>query len=136
MSEESPPDKKPGTRPRISSAKARLSTPPEQTVMDEDRVKKEYKQRVQSAQQIRDAHTRAKKPAVFQKKVKKGEKTERFSTSYSKDYRGSVVPPPVARPTSPTRRNNPHPTHVSVIPFSATQPGLLHWCAHGVHARN
>ena len=114
MSDESPPERKPGVRPRISSAKARLSTPPEQTVMDEDRVKQDYKQRVQSAQQIRDAHTRAKKPTVFsQKKGKKGEKKERFSTSYSKDFRGSVVPPPVARPTSPTRRNNPHPTKVN-----------------------
>ena len=102
----------PGKRPRAHSAKGRLSTPPEQTTRNETQVKREFDQRLKSAAQIRDAHTRAGKTMVFAKKEKRKDKVERFSTSYCKEFTGEVVLPPAARPSSPTRRNNPHPNHV------------------------
>lgn len=96
----------------MSSAKARLSTPPEQTPWDDGQVKEEYQQRVKSAALIRDAHTRTGKSMFKPQKEKKTEKQERYSTSYSNHFTGTAVRPPSARPSSPTRRNNPHPTQV------------------------
>ena len=114
MSGEVLEERKPGTRPRVSSAKARLSTPPEQTPWDDGQVMQEYQQRVKSAALIRDAHTRTGKSMFKPPSEKKAEKQERYSTSYSNHYTGTAVRPPSARPSSPTRRNNPHPTQVGL----------------------
>lgn len=112
MSSEVQEERKPGTRPRVSSAKARLSTPPEQTPWHDGQVKEEYQQRVKSAALIRDAHTRTGKSMFKPPKEMKTEKRERYSTSYGNHFTGTSARPPSARPSSPTRRNNPHPTQV------------------------
>ena len=102
-------------RRRVKSAVARLSPLPEDQrsqVQDELKViQKEFKQRTTSAQNIRKQHTTSRKV------ISGGtgpEKQDRFKTMYSADFRGKYVTPPECRPTSPTRRHNPHPSRVSI----------------------
>lgn len=103
-------------RRRVKSAVARLSPLPEKQsdhLEDETKViQKEFKQRTTSAQNIRKQHTSSKKV------ISGGagpERQDRFKTMYSADFRGKYVTPPECRPTSPTRRHNPHPSRVSTV---------------------
>jgi len=105
-------DAKPKRR-RVKSAIARLSTPPDEEVQLKDElevIQKEFKQRTASAHNIRKQHTSSKKiiPGAT-----KSEKQDRFKSMYSADFRGKYTTPPECRPTSPTRRHNPHPSRVS-----------------------
>ena len=102
---------------RVKSAKARLtptqpSEPKSSAVHTQDAVK-EAQERVASAKAIRDKHTGSAK--VFPGPPRPGSRAskERFSSVYSKDFEGSFAPPAELRPTSPTRRHNPHPGKVS-----------------------
>ena len=107
-------DAKPKRR-RVKSAVARLSPLPENQqgqLQDELKViQKEFKQRTTSAQNIRKQHTSSKKVISGGKGP---ERQDRFKTMYSADFRGKYVTPPECRPTSPTRRHNPHPSRVSI----------------------
>ena len=106
-------DSKPKRR-RIKSAVARLSPVSEDRpaqMQDEQKViQKEFKQRTTSAQNIRKQHTSSRKVISD---TRGPEKKDRFKTMYSADFRGKYVTPPECRPTSPTRRHNPHPSRVS-----------------------
>ncbi len=93
---------------RVRSAKARL-TPPGPETFSSEKVRKEAKERAKSAKANRDKHTGSTK--VFPKPAARTSK-ERFTTMYSRDFEGSFAPPADLRPTSPTRRNNPHPGKV------------------------
>lgn len=105
--------KRPSTRERRAhSAKARLT--PEQpyaAALEQEKMKilREAKERAKSAKLIKDKHKTSAK--MFVGSSSKG----RFSTMYSTDYEGTFIPPPEPRPTSPTRRNNPHPGKVTVM---------------------
>ena len=108
---------RPSTRERrIKSAKARLTPPhPPTDPRDMDKLlKKMTKERVNSATANKTKHTSS--AGVFQTKPAKDytaeDRKKRFATMYSLDFDGSYVPPPDLRPTSPTRRNNPHPSQV------------------------
>jgi len=108
---------RPTTRERrIKSAKARLAPPqPPKDARDMDKLlMKMTKERVNSATANKTKHTSsagvfAAKPA---KEYTEVDKKKRFTTMYSLSFDGSFVPPPDLRPTSPTRRNNPHPSQV------------------------
>lgn len=104
--------KRPGTRerPRSRSARARLTPPgPESTglAFDREAVIREAKERAKSAKLIRGKHTASTK--VFPGQASK----ERFTSMYSTDFDGAFSSPSELRPTSPTRRNNPHPAKVT-----------------------
>ena len=98
---------------RIKSAKARLTPtqPPEgkSSPVSRKEVSKDAQERVLSAKAIRDKHHGSTK--VFPRPASRASK-ERFSTVYSKDFEGSFAPAAELRPTSPTRRHNPHPGKV------------------------
>lgn len=96
---------------RVKSARARL-TPTQQLDKSPtvDAATKEAQERVLSAKAIRDKHNGSTK--VFPRPSSRASK-ERFSTVYSKDFEGSFAPAAELRPTSPTRRHNPHPGKVS-----------------------
>lgn len=103
-------------RPRSRSAKARLTpSGPESTTfafnkgtITREDVLKEAKERAKSAKLIRGKHTASTQLFPSQRSSK-----ERFTSMYSTDYDGTFASPPDLRPTSPTRRNNPHPAKVS-----------------------
>lgn len=101
-------------RRRVKSAVAKLSPLPEDQpdqMQDELKViQKEFKQRTTSAQNIRKQHTSSRKVITG---APGPEKQDRFKTMYSAEFRGKYVTPPECRPTSPTRRHNPHPSRVS-----------------------
>ena len=107
---------------RVRSAKARL-TP---TQPPSGLLTKEALERQASAKANRDKHNGSEK--VFPRPGSRGSK-ERFSTMYSKDFDGTYAPAAELRPTSPTRRHNPHPGKVggrrrcitSPSPFSLHQ---------------
>ena len=40
---------------------------------------------------------------------------ERYLSQYNRDFEGAYISPSEPRPTSPTRRNNPHPSQVLMI---------------------
>ena len=103
------PGKRPSTRERKArSAKARLTPPTNPEVyLDLERVVRDRKERAQSAKANRDKHTSSTR--VFRSTDNKG----RFKSMYSQDFDGSFTTPAELRPTSPTRRNNPHPGKVS-----------------------
>jgi len=117
-------DTKPKRR-RVKSAVARLSPLSEDQslqLQDEQAViQKEFKQRTTSAQNIRKQHTSSRKVIS---EVTGPEKQDRFKTMYSADFRGKYVTPPECRPTSPTRRHNPHPSRVSS--YIETLSSVLH----------
>ena len=94
---------------RVKSAKARLT--PTDTKPSKQDVVKEAKERLASAKAIREKHSGSGK--VFPRPDPRASK-ERFSTMYSKDFDGSFAPAAELRPTSPTRRNNPHPGKVGI----------------------
>ena len=98
---------------RIKSAKARLTPthPPEgrSSPVNRKEVSKDAQERVLSAKAIRDKHHGSTK--VFPRPASRASK-ERFSSVYSKDFEGSFAPAAELRPTSPTRRHNPHPGKV------------------------
>ena len=108
-------DTKPKRR-RVKSAVAKLAPLPEdqshslQLQNEQKVIQKEFKQRTTSAQNIRKQHTSSKKVIS---EVTGPQKQDRFKTMYSDDFRGKYVTPPECRPTSPTRRHNPHPSRVS-----------------------
>ncbi|CAI8058457.1 hypothetical protein GBAR_LOCUS31792 [Geodia barretti] len=87
---------------RVRSAKARL-TP---TQPPSGLLTKEALERQASAKANRDKHNGSEK--VFPRPGSRSSK-ERFSTMYSKDFDGTYAPAAELRPTSPTRRHNPHP---------------------------
>ena len=98
---------------RIKSAKARLTpTQPSEgrsSPVSRKEVSKDAQERVLSAKAIRDKHHGSTK--VFPRPASRASK-ERFSSVYSKDFEGSFAPAAELRPTSPTRRHNPHPGKV------------------------
>ena len=103
----SDPAKRPRSRDgRTKSATARLKTPPESHFS-----KPTKSMRGNSALLNRDKQVSSKK--VFPRPSSADR--ERFRTQYARDYEGSFVFPTSARPTSPTRRNNPHPTKVRIM---------------------
>ena len=128
-------DTKPKRR-RVKSAVARLSPLPENQsdhLQDELKViQKEFKQRTTSAQNIRKKHTSSRKVISGGKGP---EKQDRFKTMYSADFRGKYVTPPECRPTSPTRRHNPHPSRVSNVQscISTGYNGLCLDCYHALY---
>lgn len=75
---------------------------------------KERKKRVKSAKLNREKQNSSTK--VFPR-PQSAEKKERYTSIYNKDFEGSYIPPTEPRPTSPTRRNNPHPSQVLPIHF-------------------
>ena len=102
----------PRDRPRSRSARARLISPVSGRVgpsLDREALVKEAKERAKSAKMIRGKHTGSSK--VFPGHKSK----DRFTSMYSTDFDGSFAPAPELRPTSPTRRNNPHPAKVSQL---------------------
>lgn len=106
---------RPGTRerPRSRSAKARLTPPGPETVSlftDREAVVKEARERAKSAKVIRGKHTGSSK--IFPARPSSRASKDRFTSMYSTDFDGSFTQPPELRPTSPTRRNNPHPAKV------------------------
>ena len=102
------PVKRPSTRERrAGSAKARLTPDPGLAAAEREYVVKEARERAKSAKNIKDKHKASVK--MFPGPSSKG----RFTSMYSSDFEGSFVPPAEPRPTSPTRRNNPHPAKVS-----------------------
>ena len=98
---------------RVKSAKARLTPtqPPEakSSAVGKQQVSKEVQERVPSAKAIRDKQNASAK--VFPRPESRASK-ERFASQYSKDFEGSYAPAAELRPTSPTRRHNPHPGKV------------------------
>ena len=104
------PTKRPSTRERRAhSAKARLTPDRAASSLEREKILREAKERTKSAKQIKDKHKTSAK--MFAGSSSKG----RFTSMYSSDFEGTYVSPPEARPTSPTRRNNPHPGKVVAI---------------------
>ncbi len=103
------PMKRPSTRERrAGSAKARLT--PDTSLLAAERqqyIVKEARERAKSAKNIKDKHKASAKMFTG------GSVKSRFATMYATDYDGTFVAPAEPRPTSPTRRNNPHPGKVS-----------------------
>eukprot|EP00731_Ephydatia_muelleri_P016259 Em0009g683a len=111
------PTKKPSNQPagrppsqegRVKSAHIGPVPPsPTQARFDRQEVVHEARLRASSAKAIRDKHITSKK--VFPRQPLKDPK-EHYTTMYAQNFDGKFVPPPEPRPTSPTRRNNPHPS--------------------------
>lgn len=97
---------------RVKSARARLTPTQQLDKSPTINAAKEAQERVLSAKAIRDKHNGSTK--VFPRPSSRASK-ERFSTVYSKDFEGSFAPAAELRPTSPTRRHNPHPGKVSKL---------------------
>ena len=98
---------------RTKSAIARLTPPePEKPKQSHQLGAKEREKRVKSASLNREKNQSSKK--VFPR-PSSGDKKERYRTIYNKDFEGTYISPVEPRPTSPTRRNNPHPTQVSTL---------------------
>ena len=95
---------------RTHSAKARLTPPDPALGAMQKEVIKQARERAKSAKAIRDKHQGSSK--LFPRPPSRGSK-ERFKSSYSKDFYGAFAPASELRPTSPTRRNNPHPAKVN-----------------------
>ena len=109
---------------RTKSAKARITFPgPEKAEFDKKGVAKEARERAKSAKAIREKHLGSTK--IFPRPPSRSSKG-RFTTLYCSDFDGSFVPPAELRPTSPTRRNNPHPGKVR-------KGGGAHQAAHNIY---
>ena len=100
----------------MRSAKARLT--PEKDKYEsfrqqqrQESLRKEARERATSAKAIRDKHHGSAK--LFPRPPSRSSR-DRFTSSYSKDFDGTFLPPAELRPTSPTRRNNPHPAKVYI----------------------
>lgn len=106
---------------RPKSAAARL-TPPVPLTIDyalteppkpkHGQGDKDVKKRVHSARGNKMKNEDSKK--VFPRSIKDTGLAvkERYRSQYNKDFEGSYISPVEPRPTSPTRRNNPHPSQV------------------------
>lgn len=107
-------------RKRPQSARARLTPAPppgpapsqQFASLKSEKIAKETKERVKSAKAIKNKHTSS--AGVFVSDMRPPSRSapssfKRFTSMYSKDFDGTFVPPAEIRPTSPTRRNNPHP---------------------------
>ena len=140
----SDPTKRPQSRDgRTKSAIARLKTPPEHHLKHGGVAKDDHerKQRVKSARLNRDKHVSSKK--VFPRPSSADK--ERYRTQYARDFEGFRYTLPIsARPTSPTRRNNPHPTKVHGVKLFAGLMQMVHsalsscsnsWCGECLPAR-
>lgn len=104
------PIKRPSTRERrVNSAKARLTPDLSLLAAEREYIVKEAKERAKSAKNIKNKHKASGK--MFPQASGKS----RFTTMYATDYDGTFVPPAEPRPTSPTRRNNPHPGKVGMV---------------------
>lgn len=115
------------TKPKVArtkSATARLQTPPELLKKFQEQVVKERRKRVSSARQNREKQESSKK--VFPKTVT-GDQRDRYRTVYTNDFEGTYLPPTEGRPTSPTRRNNPHPAKVKFSVLQAAFVIILPW---------
>lgn len=126
----SEPTKRPASKDgRTHSAKARITpAEPVKAVLDKKQVMKEARERATSAKAIRDKHHGSTK--VFPRPPSRGSK-QRFTTSYTQNFEGTYVPPADLRPTSPTRRNNPHPSKVGWLSYACRWEGLA--CKLHVH---
>ena len=109
-------------RKRPQSARARLTPAPppgpapQFTSLKSEKIAKEAKERVKSAKAIKNKHTSS--AGVFSERPPSRSAPsgfKRFTSMYSKDFDGTFVPPAEIRPTSPTRRNNPHPAKVERV---------------------
>ena len=94
---------------RVQSAKARL-TPTKQQADLAAPSSSLAREAQASARAIREKHNASGK--VFPRPKSRSGAKERFSTMYSKDFDGTFAPAAELRPTSPTRRHNPHPGKV------------------------
>ena len=100
---------------RVHSARARLTPDKDkydsfrQQQQQQEALTKEARERATSAKAIKDKHHGSSK--LFPRPPSRSSR-ERFTSSYSKDFDGTFLPPAELRPTSPTRRNNPHPAKV------------------------
>ena len=94
---------------RVKSATARLT--PTESQKPKQNNEQSAKERVKSARLNREKNDSSKK--VFPRPIT-AEKKERYTSIYNKDFEGTYLPPTEPRPTSPTRRNNPHPTQVQL----------------------
>ena len=79
--------------------------------------------RIDSAKLNREKNESSKK--VFPQPTSDKTK-ERYRSIYNKDFEGSYTTPLEPRPTSPTRRNNPHPSQVLCIHIIC----IMHACMH------
>lgn len=115
------------TRPhstrRSKSAKARL-TPTEPMKPKQD-LSQSAKERAEFALLNREKNESSKK--VFPR-PSSGDKKERYRTIYNKDFEGSFITPLEPRPTSPTRRNNPHPSKV-IIFYTIQKLIAINYCS-------
>lgn len=102
----------PSRERRARSAKARLNpTTPQKEQFDTERTMKEARERGKSAKAIREKHEGSGR--MFPRPPSRSAR-ERFTSSYSTEFHSKAFHPPAElRPTSPTRRNNPHPTKAS-----------------------
>ena len=97
---------------RVKSAKARLT--PTQSA-SEAKSSTASRPEMVSAKAIREKHAGSGK--VFPRPGSRASK-ERFSSQYSKDFDGTFAPAAELRPTSPTRRHNPHPGKVYIRTYT------------------
>lgn len=111
------PSTRDGKRPRSHSAKARITHPPV-SIISKEMIAKEANEIAKSAKAIKSKHTSSAGMFVPRPPSRSapGGSGRRFTSMYSQDFEGSFVPPAEIRPTSATRRNNPHPTKVSLNP--------------------
>ena len=111
-------------RPRSKSAKARLTPvpPPGGPPHKSGEILEE---RVRSAKAIKSKHT-SSSGVLARPPSRSAGSTKRFTTMYSKDFDGTFVPAAEIRPTSPTRRNNPHPGKVD-LPMEGCEGGGAHY---------
>lgn len=110
------PSTREGRKPRSHSAKARITPVPPPISMDHsEQITKEL-EAAKSAKAIKNKHTSSAAMFVVRPPSRSAPQVgkARFTSMYSNDFEGSFVPPAEIRPTSPTRRNNPHPTKVRV----------------------
>ena len=87
---------------RVQSAVARIQTPPRDVVIPEFKSNR----RAQSANYSRAMSSKA----IFPQQARKQPETPR--SRYSDNYPGTFSPKASLRPSSPTRRHNPHPSQV------------------------
>ena len=96
---------------RVKSASGRPSIGTSSLPLEVQPVSvKQRDKRVSSAKLNREKNNSSKK--VFPRPGSAEKNKERYTSMYNKDFDGTYMPPTDPRPTSPTRRNNPHPSQV------------------------
>ena len=104
------PQKRPASKDRRThSARARLTPPLVPEILSKEDIMKQAKERAKSAKLNRSKQTASTK--LFPKATNQ----QRFSSMYAQHYEGAYAPPAEIRPTSPTRRHNPHPGKVIAV---------------------